>query len=256
TVPFVSKATGVALAKAAARVMLGATVADLRAEGLLPPTGDSVDLPPDAPVAVKEAVMPFNRFRMPNGRTVDTLLGPEMRSTGEVMGIDELFGTAFAKSQAAAFGALPSSGTVFVSLANRDKRHMIFPVKRLADLGFRIIATAGTADVLRRNGVDSEVARKRWVGHEPDGPPTIIGRIMAADVDLIINTPSGTTTGGSPRADGYEIRTAAIQANIPCITTTQGLAAAVQGIEAIRANSIGVRSLQAWSAIVRRGMSA
>ncbi|WP_298321959.1 carbamoyl-phosphate synthase large subunit [Haloactinopolyspora sp.] len=256
TVPFVSKATGVALAKAAARVMLGATVADLRVEGLLPPTGDSVDLPPDAPVAVKEAVMPFNRFRMPNGRTVDTLLGPEMRSTGEVMGIDELFGTAFAKSQAAAFGALPSSGTVFVSLANRDKRHMIFPVKRLADLGFRIIATAGTADVLRRNGVDSEVVRKRWVGHEPDGTPTIIGRILAGDVDLIINTPSGTTTGGSPRADGYEIRTAAIQANIPCITTTQGLAAAVQGIEAIRANSIGVRSLQAWSAIVRRGMSA
>ncbi|WP_053202390.1 carbamoyl-phosphate synthase large subunit [Jiangella muralis] len=247
TVPFVSKATGVPLAKAAARVMLGATIADLRAEGLLPAEGDAVDLPPDAPAAVKEAVMPFNRFRTPDGRTVDTLLGPEMRSTGEVMGIDEQFGTAFAKSQAAAFGALPTSGTVFVSLANRDKRHMIFPVKRLADLGFTILATAGTAEVLRRNGVEAEVVRKRWVGHEPDGTPTIIGRILAGDVDLIINTPSGTTTGGSPRADGYEIRRAAIQGNIPCITTTQGLAAAVQGIESLRAESVGVRSLQSWA---------
>ncbi|TDE12272.1 carbamoyl-phosphate synthase large subunit [Jiangella asiatica] len=247
TVPFVSKATGVPLAKAAARVMLGTTIASLRDEGLLPATGDAVDLPADSPVAVKEAVMPFNRFRTPDGRTVDTLLGPEMRSTGEVMGIDELFGTAFAKSQAAAFGELPTSGTVFVSLANRDKRHMIFPVKRLADLGFTILATSGTAEVLRRNGVEAEVVRKRWVGHEPDGTPTIIGRILAGDVDLIINTPSGTTTGGSPRADGYEIRRAAIQGGIPCITTTQGLAAAVQGIEALRAESVGVRSLQSWA---------
>lgn len=247
TVPFVSKATGVALAKAAARVMLGGTIAQLRDEHLLPATGDAVDLPADAPAAVKEAVMPFNRFRTPDGRSVDTLLGPEMRSTGEVMGIDEQFGTAFAKSQTAAFGALPTSGTVFVSLANRDKRHMIFPVKRLADLGFTILATAGTAEVLRRNGVEAEVVRKRWVGHEPDGTPTIIGRILAGDVDLIINTPSGTTTGGSPRADGYEIRRAAIQGNIPCITTTQGLAAAVQGIESLRAESVGVRSLQSWA---------
>ncbi len=247
TVPFVSKATGVPLAKAAARVMLGATIQQLRDEALLPATGDAVDLPADAPVAVKEAVMPFNRFRTPDGRTVDTLLGPEMRSTGEVMGIDEQFGTAFAKSQTAAFGALPTSGTIFVSLANRDKRHMIFPVKRLADLGFTILATAGTAEVLRRNGVTAEVVRKRWVGHEPDGTPTIIGRILAGDVDLIINTPSGTTTGGSPRADGYEIRRAAIQGNIPCITTTQGLAAAVQGIESLRSESVGVRSLQSWA---------
>jgi carbamoyl-phosphate synthase large subunit len=163
------------------------------------------------------------------------------------MGIDQQFGTAFAKSQAAAFGALPSSGTVFVSLANRDKRHMIFPVKRLADLGFTIIATAGTAEVLHRFGVEAEVVRKRWVGHEPDGTPTIIGRILSGGVDLIINTPSGTTVGGSPRADGYEIRTAAIQANIPCITTVQGLAAAVQGIEATMAGGIGVRPLQSWA---------
>jgi carbamoyl-phosphate synthase large subunit len=207
-----------------------------------------VDWPADGPVAVKEAVMPFNRFRTPDGRSVDTLLGPEMRSTGEVMGIDHLFGAAFAKSQVAAFGPLPTSGTVFVSLANRDKRHMIFPVKRLADLGFTIIATTGTADVLRRNGVNAEIVRKPWTGHEPDGTPTIIGRILAGDVNLIINTPSGTTTAGNPRADGYEIRTAAIQANIPCITTVQGLAAAVQGIERSLTGSIDVRSLQSWAA--------
>lgn len=235
--------------------MLGSTVAELRAEGLLPASGDCVDLPARstgaAPVAVKEAVMPFNRFRMADGKNVDILLGPEMRSTGEVMGIDALFGTAFAKSQVAAFGPLPTTGTVFVSLANRDKRHMIFPVKRLADLGFSIIATAGTAEVLRRNGVEAEVVKKRWVGHEPDGTPTIIGRILAGDVDLIINTPSGTTTAGSPRADGYELRRAAIQANIPCITTVQGLAAAVQGIEALRAGRLGVRSLQSWAETLR-----
>ena len=251
TVPFVSKATGVPLAKAAARVMLGATIAELRAEGLLP-AGDGLDLPPDAPVSVKEAVMPFNRFRLPDGRSVDTLLGPEMRSTGEVMGIDAMFGTAFAKSQAAAFGALPTAGKVFVSLANRDKRHMIFPVKRLADLGFQIVATAGTAEVLRRNGVAAEVVGKLWTGHQPDGSPAIVTRILAGDIALIVNTPTGTTSGGSPRNDGYEIRRAAIQANIACITTVQGLAAAVQGIEALRTGRIAVRSLQSWAkAMVR-----
>ncbi|MGH8774054.1 MAG: carbamoyl-phosphate synthase large subunit [Jiangellaceae bacterium] len=247
TVPFVSKATGVAVAKAAARVMLGASVASLRDEGLLPARGDCVDLPVDSPVSVKEAVMPFSRFRTPDGRSVDTVLGPEMRSTGEVMGIDARFGTAFAKSQTAAYGGLPTGGRVFVSLANRDKRHMIFPVKRLADLGFDIVATAGTAQVLRRNGVDAEVVRKLSSGADTEGAPSIIGRILAGDIDLIVNTPSGTTPGGSPRADGYEIRTAAVQANIPCITTVQGLAAAVQGIEAARSGGIGVRSLQSWA---------
>ncbi|HEX2361862.1 MAG TPA: carbamoyl-phosphate synthase large subunit, partial [Jiangellaceae bacterium] len=251
TVPFVSKATGVALAKAAARVMLGTSVADLRVEELLPVRGDCVELAPNAPVSVKEAVMPFNRFRTPDGRSVDTVLGPEMRSTGEVMGVDEHFGTAFAKSQTAAYGGLPTAGQVFVSLANRDKRHMIFPVKRLADLGFQIIATAGTAEVLRRNGVDAEVVAKLASGERPDGGPSIIGRILAGDVALVINTPSGTTPGGSPRADGYEIRTAAVQANIPCITTVQGLAAAVQGIEATRSGNFGVRSLQSWAETLR-----
>ncbi len=249
TVPFVSKATATPLAKAAARVMLGTSVAALRAEGILPATGDGGHLPPTAPIAVKEAVMPFNRFRTGDGRTVDTLLGPEMRSTGEVMGIDAGFGVAFAKSQAGAYGgALPTKGRVFVSVANRDKRHMIFPVKRLADLGFEILATEGTAAVLRRNGVVATVVRKATQGPGPDGEPTIVQRVIAGEVDLIVNTPRGTTSGGSPRVDGYEIRTAAIMGNIACITTVQGLAAAVQGIEALRAGEIGVRSLQDWAA--------
>src|SRR5579875_3188070 len=150
TVPFVSKATAVPLAKAAARIMLGATVAQLRAEGMLPDAGDGGTLPLDAPIAVKEAVLPFGRFRDASGQGVDTVLGPEMRSTGEVMGIDEQFGTAYAKSQAAAYGgALPSRGRVFVSVASKDKRSMVFPVKRLADLGFEIWATRGTGEVLR-----------------------------------------------------------------------------------------------------------
>ena len=262
TVPFVSKATGTALAKAAARVMLGATVAELRTEGLLPAHGDGGDVPDTAPVAVKEAVMPFNRFRTFEGGTVDTVLGPEMRSTGEVMGIDAGFGTAFAKAQIGALsnghgGGLPTSGTVFVSVANRDKRHLIFPVKRLADLGFTVVATSGTAAVLRRNGVDAEVVRK--LSEQPlddDGQPrtsSILGRIRSGEVALIINTPHGATAGGSPRLDGYEIRTAAVSRNIPCITTVQGLAAAVQGIEALLAGSIGVRSLQSWAAAVRPG---
>ncbi len=246
TVPFVSKATGSSLAKAAARVMLGASIASLREEGILPPEGDGGDLPPHAPIAVKEAVMPFNRFKTPDGKTVDAVLGPEMRSTGEVMGFDAVFGTAFAKAQTAAYGPLPTEGKIFVSVANVDKRHMIFPIKMLADLGYEILATAGTAEVLRRNGVECEVVRKHSEGTGADGEPTIVGRILAGDVRLVVNTPHGTTAGGSPRLDGYEIRTAAILTNIPCITTVQGLAAVVQGIQAMRAGDIGVRSLQDW----------
>jgi carbamoyl-phosphate synthase large subunit len=247
TVPFVSKATATPLAKAAARVMLGATVADLRAEGMLPATGDGGDLPPTSPIAVKEAVMPFNRFRTPDGKTVDTVLGPEMRSTGEVMGIDAGFGMAFAKAQSGAYGNLPTGGRIFVSVANRDKRHMIFPIKRLADLGFEVLATAGTARVLERNGVAATVVRKHSEGEGPDGEPTVVGRILAEEVDLVVNTPHGTTSGGSPRVDGYDIRTAAVMRDIPCITTIQGLAAAVQGIEALQSGALGVRSLQSWT---------
>jgi carbamoyl-phosphate synthase large subunit len=253
TVPFVSKATAVPLAKAAARIMLGATVAGLRAEGLLPASGDGGTLPLSAPIAVKEAVLPFGRFRNAAGEGVDTVLGPEMRSTGEVMGIDEVFGTAFAKSQAAAYGSLPVKGRAFVSVANKDKRSMVFPVKRLADLGFEIWATAGTGEVLRRNGVRATIVRKHGDGPGPDGEPTIVERILAGQVDLIVNTPFGSPGQSGPRLDGYEIRTAAVRRGIPCITTTAGLAAAVQGIEAINSGEVGVRSLQEHAASLRAG---
>ena len=253
TVPFVSKATAVPLAKAAARVMLGATVRELRAEGLLPATGDGGTLPLDAPIAVKEVVLPFGRFRDAQGRGVDTVLGPEMRSTGEVMGIDEVFGTAYAKSQAAAYGALPVKGRAFVSVADRDKRSMIFPVKRLADLGFEIWATRGTGEVLRRNGVRATIVRKHSDGVGPDGEPDIVARILDGQVDLIVNTPFGSPGQSGPRLDGYEIRTAAVRRQIPCVTTVQGLAAAVQGIEAITRGEVGVRSLQQHATALRGG---
>ncbi|MGW5918274.1 carbamoyl-phosphate synthase large subunit [Nocardia fluminea] len=246
TVPFVSKATAVPLAKACARVMLGATIADLRKEGMLPPEGDGGHVPLDAPVAVKEAVLPFHRFRRADGSGIDSLLSPEMKSTGEVMGIDADFGTAFAKSQAAAYGSLPTEGTVFVSIANRDKRAMVFPIKRLHDLGFRILATEGTAETLRRNGIPCEQARKHSDPESTDpatGMPeaSIVEQIRDGEIDIVFNTPYGNS---GPRVDGYEIRTAAVGANIPCITTVQGAAAAVQGIEAGINGGIGVRSLQ------------
>ncbi len=256
TVPFVSKATAVPLAKAAARIMMGVPVARLRADGLLPATGDGGDLPLDAPIAVKEAVLPFDRFRTPEGRGVDTILGPEMRSTGEVMGIDRDFGTAYAKSQAAAYGSLPTSGRAFVSVANRDKRAMIFPVKRLADLGFEILATEGTAEVLRRNGVHAKIVRKHSAGQGPGDEPTIVRRILDGEVDLIVNTPFGSPGQSGPRLDGYEIRTAAVLRGVPCLTTVQGLGAAVQGIEAITSGKVGVRSLQEHAESLRGGEEA
>jgi carbamoyl-phosphate synthase large subunit len=248
TAPFVSKATGVALAKAAALVMVGDSIADLRASGVLPAHGDGGRLPthggPVTPVAVKEAVLPFKRFRTVEGRGVDHMLGPEMRSTGEVMGIDANFGTAFAKSQSAAYGGLPTKGVVFVSMADRDKRNMIFPLKRMADLGFQVLATEGTADVLRRNGVEATVVRKHSNGRGPDGELTIVERILEGEVDMVVNTPSGPRA----RADGYEIRAAAIAMDRPIITTVQQLAAAVQGIEALGRGSLDVRSIQDWTA--------
>ncbi len=248
TVPFVSKATSVSLAKAAARVMLGESIASLREAGVLPER-DGGQLPGDFPIAVKEAVMPFNRFKTADGTNVDTVLGPEMKSTGEVMGFDSDFGAAFAKSQAAAYGSLPTEGRIFVSMANRDKRTMIFPIKVLADHGFEILATQGTAEVLRRNGIDARVVRKHFEGRGPAGEPTTIDLIGDGEIHLIVNTPHGATAGSSARVDGYEIRTAAILAGVPCITTVQGLAAAVQGIEALRRGDIGVRSLQDWARV-------
>jgi carbamoyl-phosphate synthase large subunit len=243
TVPFVAKATGVPLSKAAARIMLGATIAELRAEGVLPPHGDGGRLPAHAPMSVKEAVLPFTRFRRDDGSMLDSLLGPEMRSTGEVMGIDTTFGRAFAKSQLAAYGGLPRTGAVFVSFANRDKRAMIFPVARLADLGFTVVATSGTADVLRRNGIPATVVRKiteRQGDHPSEDTRTIAELVLAGEVAMVVNTP----TGQSARADGYAIRAAANAADVPLITTVQEFAAAVQAIEALQGGELTVTSLQ------------
>lgn len=216
--------------------MMGSSIQHLREEGLLPAQGDGGTLPVGSAIAVKEAVLPFGRFH-----GVDSVLGPEMRSTGEVMGIDDSFGVAFAKSQQGAFsGGLPTSGTAFVSLANRDKRAAVLPIKRLADLGFRIMATQGTADVLRRNGIEAEVLRKQHEGPGDGGERTTVEVIMDGGIDLIINTPYGV----GPRVDGYEIRTAAVTMGVPCVTTVQGLTAAVQGIDALISTEPGVRSLQ------------
>lgn len=251
TVPFVSKATAVPLAKACARIMLGASIAELRREGMLASIGDGSYPDPNAPIAVKEAVLPFRRFRRMDGSGVDSLLGPEMKSTGEVMGIDKDFGSAFAKSQAAAYGSLPLEGTVFVSVANRDKRSLVFPVKRLADLGFRVLATEGTAEMLRRNGIPCDVVRKHFETPGEGRPAmTAIDAINAGEVGMVINTPYGNS---GPRIDGYEIRSAAVSMNIPCITTVQGASAAVQGIEAAIRGEIGVRSLQELHAALGTG---
>ncbi|HZU46362.1 MAG TPA: carbamoyl-phosphate synthase large subunit, partial [Mycobacterium sp.] len=251
TVPFVSKATAVPLAKACARIMLGASIAQLRAEGMLTASGDGATAAPDAPIAVKEAVLPFHRFRTVEGAGIDSLLGPEMKSTGEVMGIDRDFGSAFAKSQTAAYGSLPAEGTVFVSVANRDKRSLVFPVKRLADLGFRVLATEGTAEMLRRNGIPCEVVRKHFEEPRPGRPAlSAVDAIRAGEVDMVINTPYGNS---GPRIDGYEIRSAAVAMNIPCVTTVQGASAAVQGIEAGIRGDIGVRSLQELHSALNNG---
>ena len=241
TVPFVAKATGVPLAKVAARVMAGATLAELRAEGLVPSkTVGHEGLPH---VAVKEAVMPFDRFR-----GFDALLGPEMRSTGEVMGIDANFGLAFAKAEIGAGLRLPSKGTVFVSVSNRDKRSVIFPAMRLADLGFQLLATRGTAEVLRRAGVEVAIVDKvsKASGNN------VVDRIASGDVEMVFNTPFGR----GARSDGYYIRTAAIQAGVPCITTMSGIAAAVQGIEALIKGDVGAVSLQEYLARVDAGGDA
>lgn len=245
TVPFVAKATSVPLAKAAARVMLGESVADLRAEGLLPETGDGGAMPAHAPISCKEAVLPFKRFRTKEGLAVDSLLGPEMRSTGEVMGIDKDFGSAFSKAQQGSGTGLPRSGAIFVSVANRDKRAMLFPVKRLVDLGFTILATSGTAAVLERNGIKATVVRKIT---ERDGSPvsfekgerSIADLIQDGTVQMVVNTPSGQDA----RADGYAIRAATTSADIPIVTTIATLAAAVLGIEAQMTEEVRVKSLQ------------
>ena len=233
TVPFVSKVTGVPLAKVAARVMTGESIGRLRSEGLLP--AGKVGHDGIEHVAVKEAVMPFERFP-----GVDTVLGPEMRATGEVMGIDQNFGLAFAKAEVGAGVRLPLKGTVFISVANPDKRAVIFPAKRLQDLGFHIVATRGTAQVLHRAGVEAEIVPKVSAGSSEQAD--VVERIASGEIEMIFNTPFGR----GARSDGYFIRTAAVEAGVPSCTTMAGMAAAVQAIEALIAGSVGVRSLQSY----------
>ena len=240
TVPFVSKATGVPLAKAAARIAVGATIAQLREEFLLPNHGDGVA----KGISVKEAVLPWNRFRRTDGRGVDAVLGPEMRSTGEVMGISPTFGESYAKSQIAAFGPLPKSGTVFISLADKDKESGISPAQGLQECGFRILATEGTASFLKDHGITCITVRKNSEGTGPMGERTIVDIINSGDIDLVINTPVGRGT----RQDGWLIRTASVQRSIPIITTTAGFSAAVEGIRFLQANELSIKSLQKWLA--------
>jgi carbamoyl-phosphate synthase large subunit len=230
TVPFVAKATGVPVALVAARVMVGATLAGLRAEGLLRAAGAIPD-PPH--VSVKEAVLPFDRFP-----GVDTLLGPEMRSTGEVMGVDTTFGLAFAKSQMAAGTRLPRSGTVFFSLADRDKPAGLAVARQYATLGFSLAATLGTAGFLRDHGVavDTLVAKVGEEGLAADAVELIAG----GKVQLVVNTPRGR---GS-RADGTHIRASALAHKVPCLTTLAAARAAAAGIADWAVHPLSVRSLQ------------
>ena len=238
TVPFVSKATGVPLAKAAARISVGESIVQLREDGTLPATGDGIA----KGISVKEAVLPWNRFRRSDGRGVDAVLGPEMRSTGEVMGISSTFGASYAKSQISAFGSLPKSGSVFISLADKDKESGVLAATALSTLGFRLFATAGTADFLDARGVKTARVRKASEGIGPYGEKTIVDLLNGGEINLVINTPVGRGT----RADGWAIRTAAIQRSIPCITTTAGFNAAVEGIKVLQSGDLGVRPIQEW----------
>ncbi len=237
TVPFVSKAIGLPLAKFACRLLLGERIADLELPAIDPHAGGEQI----SHVCVKEAVLPFSRFA-----GADSLLGPEMRSTGEVMGIAEDFPTAFAKAQAAAGARLPQAGTVFITVADGDKPAATGIASSLHDLGFAIIATRGTAQALRRMGIKATAINKL-----NEGPDNVVDRIVAGEVDLVINTPVGT----GARTDGYEIRAAAIARGIPCITTISGGMAAARAIIAARRTEPRVVSLQELHA-ERRGAPA
>jgi carbamoyl-phosphate synthase large subunit len=240
TVPFVSKATGHPLAKAAALIATGVSIAQLRAQGLLTAVGDSVP----KGISVKEAVLPWARFRRTDGTGVDAILGPEMKSTGEVMGIAKTFGEAFAKSQTASFGALPRTGTVFLSLSDRDKEGAVEPIRSLSQLGFTIVTTAGTHDFLLNQGISTGMVRKHSEGQGANGEPTSVDIINFGQVNLVINTPLGR---GS-KHDGWMIRTASIARGVPIITTIAGFKAAVEGMKVLSDKSFDIRSVQEWLA--------
>lgn len=247
TVPFVSKALGIQLARAAALVMAGLSISDIVSKGVLPKQ-DGRRVPLDAPVAVKEAVLPFKRFRTPSGDIVDSILGPEMRSTGEVMGIDSNFPRAFAKSQDAAYGGLPHSGTVFVSVADRDKRSVVLPILRLSQMGFTILATEGTAETLARYGIVAARIRKHTESDGDSAGPSIVDLIHRGEIDIVINTPRGR----SARADGYEIRTATVAEDKPLFTTIAQVGAAVASLED-RPTVPSVTSLQSYALLRAQG---
>ncbi|MFM2022763.1 MAG: hypothetical protein RIR89_155 [Actinomycetota bacterium] len=239
TVPFVSKALGITLAKAASLVMVGKTIKQLISEGHLP-AKDGTYIPAGAPIAVKEAVLPFKRFATKDGRFVDSLLGPEMRSTGEVMGIDVDFPKAFAKSQAAAGSALPKSGSIFISVSDRDKPQVILPVRRLQQLGYKVFATSGTAAILARHGIKVQVVRKHTDDNSVAEGPSIVDLISAGKIDVVVNTPSGSNS----RKDGYEIRAATTAADKAIFTTIAQLSAAIGSFEEVIAGPFAVKSLQ------------
>ena len=249
TVPFVSKALGITLAKAASLVMIGKSIDELIKDGHLP-AADGKHLPSGTPVSVKEAVLPFKRFATKDGRYVDSLLGPEMRSTGEVMGIDKTFPAAFAKSQAGAGSALPLSGSVFVSVADRDKPQIILPVARLSQMGYRILATEGTARMLERHGIAAETVIKHSKATE--GQRSIVQMITDGEVDVVVNTPSGAFA----RVDGYEIRAATTAADKPIFTTAAQLSAAIGSFEVIRQGRFDVTPLQEHAATRRALLNA
>jgi carbamoyl-phosphate synthase large subunit len=239
TVPFVAKSTGVALAKAAALICAGRKISDLRVDRLLPASGDGKA----NGVSVKEAVLPWNRFRRIDGSGIDSVLGPEMKSTGEVMGISSNFGMAFAKSQSAAFGPLPKNGSVFISLSERDKDGAWRSARELAELKFKIYATKGTHEFLKTKNIDSELVRKN---SDPQNSQLSANEIITQGlVQLVINTPLGR---GS-KQDGWMIRSAAVSRGVPCITTIAGFRAAVSAISALQSSDFEIKSLQEWMRI-------
>jgi carbamoyl-phosphate synthase large subunit len=238
TVPYVSKATGVSLAKAAALIASGKSIAELRELEILP----RISIGTSYGIAVKEAVLPWNRFRRTDGKNVDSTLGPEMKSTGEVMGIAPDFGSAFAKSQIAAFGALPKSGNVFISLADKDKTQAVESARSLHELGFKLYATAGTQAILANEGITTELVMKHSEKSGIDGK-SAVDLIENGEINLVINTPFGRDS----KKDGWFIRSSAVARGIACITTIPGLKAAVSGIKSLRSGPISTKSLQDWT---------
>jgi len=225
TAPFVSKSTNLPLAKIAARVMTGRKLKDISFERKDPTLLNYF--------SIKEAVMPFNRFP-----GVDTILGPEMKSTGEVMGIDKSFGVAFAKTQISTNQSFPTSGTVFISVNDKDKNSIIPIAKKLMDMQFKIISTKGTYEALERNGIKCDMVLKIR-----EGRPNVLDMIKNGEIDLIINTP----VGSGARSDGYYLRTEAVLHNVPSVTTITGAAAVMQGIAELKNNSkVKVKPIQEY----------